>query len=124
MLQVTAASLVSENKTLSHPASVDSIPTGGGQEDHVSMAPWSGRKLLSIIKNVEKILAIELLCSYQAIKFRIGLSPAKALIPLQKYMELKIPKLTSDRMLDSEINFAIDIIKTEKIIKLITDKIK
>ena len=63
---VTASALASENKTLSHPASVDSVPTSGGQEDLVSMAPWSGYKLLAIQENVKKILAIEMLVSCAA----------------------------------------------------------
>ena len=54
---------VSENKTLAHPSSVDSISTSGGQEDIVSMAPWAGRSCLKIIENVRRILAIELLVS-------------------------------------------------------------
>jgi len=60
MAQVTAAALASENKTLAHPASVDTIPTSAGQEDFVSMAPWAGRKCLRIMNNVFQILAIEL----------------------------------------------------------------
>ena len=58
---VTATSLASENKTLAHPASIDSLPTSGGQEDHVSMAPWAGNKLIDIQSNVCSILAIELI---------------------------------------------------------------
>jgi len=65
--QVTAAALVSENKTLAHPASVDSIPTSAGQEDHVSMATWAGLKLQQICDNTCKVLAIELLASAHAI---------------------------------------------------------
>lgn len=64
---VTAAALASENKTLAHPASVDSIPTSAGQEDHVSMAPWAGWKLLRIAENAAQILAIELLAAAHAI---------------------------------------------------------
>jgi histidine ammonia-lyase len=64
---VTMASLVSENKALAHPASVDSIPTSGGQEDHVSMGTIAARKALAIIRNVEQILAIELFAACQAI---------------------------------------------------------
>ena len=80
MLQVTAASLVSENKLLSNPSSVDSIPTCSDQEDYVSMAPYSGRKLLKLLKNTQAIFAIELLCGCQAIDFRKPLKPAKLLI--------------------------------------------
>lgn len=68
--QYTAASLVSENKTLAHPASVDSIPTSANHEDHVSMCTWATRKAGNIITNVESILAIELLCATLALAFR------------------------------------------------------
>jgi histidine ammonia-lyase len=64
---VTAAALVSENKTYAHPASVDSLPTSAGQEDHVSMAPWAGRKLLAICVNTARVLGIELLAAAHAI---------------------------------------------------------
>ena len=64
---VTAAALASENKTLAHPASVDSIPTSAGQEDHVSMAPWAGHKLLRICDNTAAVLGIELLAAARAI---------------------------------------------------------
>lgn len=75
--QVTAAAIVSENKTLCHPASVDSIPTSAGKEDHVSMATWAGRKLNMVTNNVERVLAIELLAAAQA----IDLHPAPWLEP-------------------------------------------
>ena len=64
---VTAAALVSENKTYAHPASVDSLPTSAGQEDHVSMAPWAGRKLLMICDNTARVLGVELLAAAHAI---------------------------------------------------------
>jgi histidine ammonia-lyase len=67
MAHVTAAALVSENKTYAHPASVDSLPTSAGQEDHVSMAPWAGRKLLEICANTTRVLGIELLSAAHAV---------------------------------------------------------
>jgi len=70
LLQYTAASLVSENKVLCHPALVDSIPTSGGKEDHNSLAPISARKALRVIDNLERIVAIEYLCAAQAIDFQ------------------------------------------------------
>ncbi len=70
IIQYTAAALVSENKVLAHPASVDSIPTSANQEDHVSMGSVSARKLHSIVANVQNVLAIELLCACQALEFR------------------------------------------------------
>ncbi len=70
ILQYTAASIVSENKVLSHPASVDSIPTGANAEDHVSMSTHAARKLRTVLSNVRSVLAIELLCAAQAVEWR------------------------------------------------------
>ena len=67
--QYTAASLVSENKVLAFPSSVDSIPTSAGQEDHVSMGMISARNAWKILQNVENVLAIEMICSAQGIDF-------------------------------------------------------
>ncbi len=72
--QYTAASLVSENKVLSHPASVDSIPTAANAEDHVSMSTHAARKMRTVLRNVQNVLAIELLVAAQAIDWRIGMS--------------------------------------------------
>jgi histidine ammonia-lyase len=70
LTQYTAASLVSENKILSHPALVDSIPTSGGKEDHNSLASISARKALTVLDNLERVIAIEFLCAAQALDFR------------------------------------------------------
>jgi histidine ammonia-lyase len=70
MAQYTAAALVSENKVLCHPASVDSIPTGGGMEDHVSMAPIAARHLRQVVENSARVVAMELLCGCRALEFR------------------------------------------------------
>jgi len=78
MLQYTAAALVSENKVLSHPASVDSIPTASNIEDHVSMGPICTRKALKILQAVETVVAIEFVCMIQALDFRLGLIEAVA----------------------------------------------
>ncbi len=75
--QYTAAALVSENKVLCHPASVDSIPTSLGQEDHVSMGSISALKLLSVLHNVEHVLAVEMLTAAQALDFRAPLQPGR-----------------------------------------------
>jgi histidine ammonia-lyase len=69
MAQVTAAALVSENKSLAHPASVDSIPTSANQEDHVSMATFAGRRLHEMIDNIDNVVAIELLAATQGVEF-------------------------------------------------------
>ena len=77
MPQYVAASLVSENKVLAHPASVDSIPTSAGQEDHVSMGNAAGLKALQVLANAEHALAIELLAGAQAIEFLAPLEPGR-----------------------------------------------
>lgn len=87
--QYTAAALVSENKTLAHPASVDTIPSSKGQEDYVSMGAWGALKCLQIAQNAEQVLAIELLCAAQALDFRrpfksgIGVEAAHAAVRSQ-----------------------------------------
>lgn len=70
IMQYTAASLVSENKTLAHPSSVDSIPSSANQEDHVSMGTIGARHAYSIIENVRRVLAIEMICAMQAVEYR------------------------------------------------------
>jgi histidine ammonia-lyase len=72
--QYTAASIVSENKVLAHPASVDSIPTSANAEDHVSMSTYAARKLRTVIANVEAVLAIELMTAAQAIEWRVAMT--------------------------------------------------
>src|SRR5205085_7263042 len=75
LVQYTAAALASENKSLAHPASVDSIPTSANQEDHVSMGPIAGRQARAILANVERVVAIELLCAARALELRLALVP-------------------------------------------------
>lgn len=94
--QYTAASLVSENKVLSHPASVDSIPTSANQEDHNSMGSIAARKCYEVVNNVKNILAIEILCGVQALEF---LFPMKAGLGVEKakgIIRKKIPFITKD----------------------------
>jgi histidine ammonia-lyase len=75
LLQYTAAALASENKGLAQPASADSIPTSANQEDHVSMGPIAGRQARQVVENVERIVAIELLCAARALDLRLELLP-------------------------------------------------
>jgi histidine ammonia-lyase len=126
MAQVTAAALASDNKTLAHPDSVDSIPTSASQEDHVSMAPNAARHAWEIIWNVEQIVAIEMLCAAQGIDFRLAgreYAPQKVegnrvfyalagVPPLQTgqgtgaaYRRIRqlVPTLTTDRPLSPDI---------------------
>lgn len=118
MVQYTSAALASENKSLCFPASADSIPTGGGQEDHVSMGSISARKALRIINNLEKILAIELLCSAQAFDFRRPLKSSLILEECHKYIRKKIPHITEDTILSELINSAIEIIRSKNLLEI------
>ncbi len=109
--QYTAAALVAENKVLAHPASVDSIPTSGGKEDHNSMATTSAYKALQITKNVEVILAIELLTVRQALSFRDASQMAPRTRALYERISQQIPPLAHDRLLQYDIHRAIQIVQ-------------
>jgi histidine ammonia-lyase len=100
---VTAAALASENKTLAHPASVDTIPTSAGQEDHVSMAPWAGHKLLAICDNTTTVLAIELLAGAHAIDEQQPLGTTPPLAAVMARIRALAPFLRGDRRLDGDI---------------------
>ena len=120
---VTATALASENKTLAHPASVDSISTSGGQEDHVSMAPWAGFKLLKIQKNVLNILAIELLIAGASFSlYHSKLKPGKGTSLLLKKIRNIINAKSGDRSLTDEINKLKDIIEERKIFETLKSK--
>jgi histidine ammonia-lyase len=103
MAHVTAAALVSENKTLAHPASVDSLPTSAGQEDHVSMAPWAGRKLLAVCANTAAVLGIELLAAAQAIDAMRPLTTTPELQPVLARVREHVPLRRQDHRLDRDI---------------------
>jgi histidine ammonia-lyase len=109
--QYTAAALVAENKVLAHPASVDSIPTSGGKEDHNSMATISAHKALQIVRNVETIVAIELLTVRQALSFRDPALMAPRTRTLYQRISEQIPPLEKDRLLQYDIHRAIQLIQ-------------
>jgi histidine ammonia-lyase len=101
--QYVAASLVSENKSLCHPASVDSIPTSAGQEDHVSMGNASGLKAWQVVANAERALAIELLAGAQAVEFLAPLQPGVGVAATRAFVRTLSPRLADDRPLASDI---------------------
>jgi histidine ammonia-lyase len=103
MAHVTAAALVSENKTLAHPASVDSLPTSAGQEDHVSMAPWAGRKLLAVCANTSTVLGIELLAAAHAVDAMQPLTTTPELQRVQALIREHVPLRSHDHRLDRDI---------------------
>ncbi len=103
---VTAASLASENKSLAHPASVDSLPTSANQEDHVSMATFAARRLLPMIDNVAHILAIEWLAAAQGIDFLRPLSSSLALEAAHALLRQRCPSMPTDRYIAPDIEAA------------------
>ncbi|HEY5924281.1 MAG TPA: histidine ammonia-lyase [Kofleriaceae bacterium] len=101
--QVAAAALVSENKVLAHPASVDSIPSSAGREDHVSMGATAALKLATIHDHVRTVLAIELLCAAQGIDLRRPLTTTKPLEAVHAAIRAKVPAMMVDRPLSPDI---------------------
>ncbi len=101
--QYTAASLVSENKVLSHPASVDSIPTSANQEDHNSMGSIASRKCYEVVNNVKNILAIEFLCGTQALEFLKPLKAGKGVEKAKELMRKKVKYLKKDDLMSDLI---------------------
>ncbi len=122
ILQYTTAALASENKGLCFPSSADSIPTSLGQEDHVSMGSIGGRKALTVIQNVEKILAIELLTAAQAFEFRKPLKSGIILDEIHKYVRSKVTFADKDRVFADDIEKGIDMIRN-KAITTIADQV-
>jgi histidine ammonia-lyase len=101
--QYVAAALVSENKALSHPASVDSIPTSAGQEDHVSMGNAAGLKAWQVLANSERAVAIEVLAGAQAVEFLAPLTPGSGSEAARRFVRTLSPRLAEDRPLSREI---------------------
>ena len=113
--QYTQAGLVSENKRLAVPASVDSIPSSAMQEDHVSMGWSAARKLRKVVENLTRILAIELVCAARAIDLRVGLSSAPAIANVVKELRIVVPGVGPDRWLSPELEAAVSLIHSGKI---------
>jgi histidine ammonia-lyase len=103
MVQVSAAALASENKVLAHPASVDSIPTSADKEDHVSMGTIAARKGRDIVRNVEHILAMELLCATQGLEFLLPLRPGIGVQEAYCVVREKVPAIKGDRRFSTDI---------------------
>ena len=110
--QYTQAGLVSENKRLSTPASVDSIPSSAMQEDHVSMGWSAARKLRKVVENLARILAIELVTSARAIEFRQGLTPSPATARVIAVLRKTVPGVGPDRFLSPELEAATTLINS------------
>ena len=110
---VTAASLASENKTLAHPASIDSLPTSANQEDHVSMATFAARKALDVAVNVRRIIAIELLAACQGIEFRRPLQSSERIESAHALLRTAVARYDVDRYFAPDIAAADELIATD-----------
>jgi histidine ammonia-lyase len=115
--QYTAASLVSENKVLSHPASVDSIPTSANKEDHVSMSPIAARKCREVVKNSEYVIAIELICGAQALDLFTNLKPGDGTLAAYRTIRESILHLESDRILSHDIETMVALMKNGSLLR-------
>jgi histidine ammonia-lyase len=121
--QYVAAALVSENKVLSHPASVDSIPTSAGQEDHVSMGNAAGLKALRVLDNVERTLAIELLAGAQAVEFLAPLRPGTGVSAAHDFVRTLSERLLEDRSLSSDIERVATAVRSGVVVAAVEDVI-
>ncbi|HET7678012.1 MAG TPA: histidine ammonia-lyase [Candidatus Limnocylindrales bacterium] len=111
--QYTAAALVSENKVLVHPASADSIPTSANQEDHVSMGSIAARQARDVLRNVERVVSLELLCAAQGLDFRVagGLRPGAGVAEAHARVRARVPHLESDREPGPDMAAALELVR-------------
>lgn len=119
--QYAAAALVSENKVLAHPASVDSIPSSANQEDHVSMGTIAARKAKEILFNAQNVIAIELLCAAQAIDFNDASKLGKGTAVAYKCIREVVDKIEEDRVMNVDFNKIYDIIKSNVILSRVEE---
>ena len=118
LLQYTAAALVSESKVLAHPASVDSIPTSANQEDHVSMGPIAARQARDVVRNVEYVVALELLCAAQGLDFRLagGLSAGRGVAAAHQLIRQRVEHLAEDRDPRPDLEAALDLVRSGRML--------
>lgn len=122
--QYTAASLVSEDKVLTHPSSVDSIPTSAGQEDHVSMGGFAARKALTVVEHAETVLAIELLAACQAMEFRRPLRTTEPLEAVYSLVRSVVRPLDKDRYLGPDIEGITRLLREGKVKEVVQPFVK
>jgi histidine ammonia-lyase len=121
IVQVAAASLVSENKILSHPASVDSIPTSADKEDHVSMGTIAARKLGTIVRNAENVCAMELFCAAQALDFLKPLKASAGVANAYEAIRKKVAFAEEDRAFYQDIDILRQMIRSGELLNAVTD---
>ena len=123
LAQYTAASLVSENKVLSHPACVDSITTSANKEDHVSMGTISARKCREVVKNSENVIAIELLCGAQALDLFTNLNPGEGTLAAYTVIRDAVSHLDNDRILSKDIDTIKQLMRSGKILEAVERRV-
>ncbi len=121
MIQVSAASLASENKILASPASVDSIPTSSDKEDHVSMGTTAARKVHEIIENVEYILAMEILASTQGLYFLEPMKPGIGIQAAYRIIREAVPPIEADRRYHEDIRVIRDLIESGRLLEVVEE---
>ncbi|ETV82762.1 hypothetical protein H257_04559 [Aphanomyces astaci] len=112
----TSAALVSENKVLCHPSSVDSLSTSGSKEDHVSMGGWAARKALTVVSHVELVIAIELMCACQALEFQRPHKTTDALEAVYSLVRTRVAPLDKDRYIAPDIDAIVDLVRSGAIL--------
>jgi histidine ammonia-lyase len=121
--QYTAAALVSENKVLAHPASVDSIPTSANKEDHVSMGTIAARKCRSVVENAEHVLAIELLCGCQALDLLTRGEPGRGTGAAYRTVRKSVDRLDRDRVLAKDIEAVAELIRSGAVERAVAEAV-
>ncbi|HEX2267494.1 MAG TPA: aromatic amino acid lyase, partial [Actinomycetota bacterium] len=119
LVQYTAASLVSESKSLAHPAAVDSIPSSAGQEDHVSMGMTSARHARECVANAEVAIALEILAAAQGVDLRHPLRPAKGTAAARDAVRNVIPFLSEDRALKPDIDEVVELVQSGELLEAV-----
>jgi histidine ammonia-lyase len=121
LVQYTAASLVSESKSLAHPASVDSIPSSAGQEDHVSMGMTAARHAREVVANAEVVVALEALGAAQALDLRAPLEPSPATASVKRTLREAVPFFEADREFGPDIAAAVELVRSGRLVSAAED---
>jgi histidine ammonia-lyase len=121
LVQYTAASLVSESKSLAHPASVDSIPSSAGQEDHVSMGMTASRHAREVVANAEVVVALEALGAAQALDLRSPLKPGPATAAVKQALRGSVPFFEADREFGPDIAAAVELVRSGRLVSAAED---
>lgn len=117
--QYTAAALVSENKVLCSPASVDSIPTSLGQEDHVSMGATAAVKAWQVMDNAEMVLAIEMMCAAQALDYRAPIEPGRGVKTAHEVIRSRIEHAEADRLFAEDMQASLELLRSQEVVSAV-----